>query len=76
MRPHRSKAAIFSWLVSTPEQKLRFELVDALYSTPKSIFAASFAALFVVAITLFLSGDSTYAWIFVGFLAVGVGRAV
>lgn len=76
MRPHRSKAAIFSWLVSTPEQKLRFELVDALYATPKSIYAASFAALFVVAITLFLSGDSTYAWIFLGFLAVGVGRTV
>ena len=76
MRRHLSKAAIFSWLVSTPEQKLRFELVDALYATPKSIFVASIAALFVVATTLRLSGDHTYAWIFVGFLAVGVGRTV
>jgi diguanylate cyclase (GGDEF)-like protein len=76
MRRLLSKAAILSWLVSTPEQNLRFELVDALYSTPKSIFAASIAALFVVAITFFLGGDHTYAWIFTGFLAVGTGRAV
>jgi diguanylate cyclase (GGDEF)-like protein len=71
-----SKAAIFGWLVSVPEQKLRFELVDALYSTPKSIFAASVAALLVAAITFALSGDPTYAWIFAGFLAIGIGRAV
>jgi diguanylate cyclase (GGDEF)-like protein len=71
-----SRTAFLSWLVSTPEQKLRFELVDALYCTPKSIFAASIAALLVVAITFVLSGDPTYAWIFVGFLAVGIGRAV
>ncbi|HUC51399.1 MAG TPA: EAL domain-containing protein [Xanthobacteraceae bacterium] len=75
MRRLLPKAAILSWLVSTPEQKLRFELVDALYSTPKSIFAASAAALFVVATTLTLSGDRVYAWIFVAFLAVGIGRA-
>src|SRR5580704_5024479 len=71
-----SKVAFLSWLVSTPEQKLRFELVDALYSTPKSIFVASVAALFVVAIIFALSDDPTYAWIFVGFLAIGIGRAV
>jgi diguanylate cyclase (GGDEF)-like protein len=71
-----SRAAFLSWLVSTPEQKLRFELVDALYSTPKSILAASVVALLVVAITFALSGDPTYAWIFAGFLAVGIGRAV
>ncbi len=71
-----SKAAFLSWLVSTPEQKLRFELVDALYSTPKSIFVASIAALFVVATTFALSDDVTYAWIFVAFLATGIGRAV
>jgi diguanylate cyclase (GGDEF)-like protein len=76
MRRLFSRAAIFGWLASTPEQKLRFELVDALYSTPKSIFAASVAALFVVAITLLLSGDRTYAWIFAGFLAVGIGRTL
>jgi len=67
---------MFSWLVSTPEQNLRFELVDALYATPKSIFAASVAALLVVAITYALSGDVTYLWFFVGFLAVGLGRSV
>jgi diguanylate cyclase (GGDEF)-like protein len=71
-----SKAAFLSWLVSTPEQKLRFELVDALYSTPKSIFVASVAALFVVAIIFALSDDPTYVWIFVGFLATSIGRAV
>jgi diguanylate cyclase (GGDEF)-like protein len=71
-----SRTAIFSWLVSTPEQKLRFELVDALYSTPKSIFAASVVALLVVAFTYMLSGDPTYAWIFAGFLAVSVGRTL
>jgi len=71
-----SKVAFLSWLVSTPEQKWRFELVDALYSTPKSIFVASVAALFVVAIIFALSDDPTYAWIFVGFLAIGIGRAV
>ncbi len=71
-----SKTAIFSWLVSTPEQKLRFELVDALYSTPRSIFAASVTALLVLAFTFVLSGDPTYAWIFTGFLAVGIGRTV
>src|ERR1700722_16825024 len=71
-----SRAAIFSWLVSTPEQKLRFELVDALYSTPKSIFAASVVALLVVAFTYILSGDPTYVWIFTGFLAVGIGRTI
>ena len=71
-----SRTAIFNWLVSTPEQKLRFELVDALYSTPKSIFVASVAALLVTAFTYALSGDPTYAWIFAGFLAVGIGRTV
>ena len=68
------KAAIVSWLVSVPEQKLRFELVNALYSTPKSILAATIVALSVVAIAYSLSGDYAYAWIFAGFLVVGIGR--
>ena len=76
MKSLLSRAAIFSWLVSTPEQKLRFELVDALYSTPKSIFVASIAALLVVAVTYVLSGDVTYLWIFAGFFAVGLGRVM
>jgi len=74
MESHFSKAANVSWLVSMPDQKLRFELVDALYSTPKSIIAATIAALSVVAITFRVSGDYTYAWTFVSFLAVGIAR--
>ena len=75
MHNYFSKAAIISWLVAIPEQKLRFELVDALYNTPKSILAATIAALSVVAITFAMSDDYVYAGIFAGFLAVGIGRA-
>lgn len=74
MRSSILKATVVSWLVSVPEQKLRFELVDTLYSTPKSILAATIVALSVVAIAFALSGDYAYAWIFSGFLAVGIGR--
>ena len=75
MQNYFAKATITSWLVSIPEQKLRFELVDALYNTPKSILAATIVALSIVAITFAISGDSTYAWIFAGFLAVGIARS-
>jgi diguanylate cyclase (GGDEF)-like protein len=74
MRELFSRAALFSWLVSIPDQKLRFELVGALYKTPKSIVAATFAALSIVAITFIKSGDDVYIWIFAGFLAVGGAR--
>jgi diguanylate cyclase (GGDEF)-like protein len=74
MRNLFSRAAIFSWLVSIPDQKLRFELVDALYQTLKSQIAATIAALAVVAITYLKSGDRAYAWIFAAFLIVGIAR--
>jgi diguanylate cyclase (GGDEF)-like protein len=75
MRNFFSKAAIFSWLVSIPDQKLRVELVDALYKTPKSLSAATIAALLVVTITFVKSSDPVYLWIIAGFLIVGVARA-
>jgi diguanylate cyclase (GGDEF)-like protein len=75
MQNFLSKAAIVSWLdLSLPDPKLRFDLVHALYSTPKSILAATIAALSVVAITFAISGDHAYAWIFAGFLLVGIAR--
>jgi diguanylate cyclase (GGDEF)-like protein len=70
------KSAIFNWLVSIPEQKLRFELVDALYGTPKSIFAATIAALSVVGIIFAMSDDAVFAWIFCAFLITGIGRTL
>lgn len=70
-----SKAAAVSWLVSVPEQKLRFELVHDLYGTPKSILVAATVALSVVAIAFALSGDAAYIGIFVAFLAVGAARS-
>jgi diguanylate cyclase (GGDEF)-like protein len=70
-----SRTPAISWLVSVPDQKLRFELVDELYATPKSILAATLAALSVVAITLVESGDYTYAWMLVGFFVVGIVRS-
>jgi diguanylate cyclase (GGDEF)-like protein len=68
------KSAIIGSLVEIPDHTLHLELVDALYSAPKSIVGATLAALTVTAITLKLSGDLTYAWIFCGFLAVGIAR--
>ena len=74
MRNSISRAAIIGWLVSAPDQKLRFELVHALYSTPKSILSATIAALSVVTITFTMSDDYNYAWFFAGFLIVGIAR--
>jgi diguanylate cyclase (GGDEF)-like protein len=74
MKDFLSRTPVISWLVSVPDQKLRFELVDELYATPKSILAATMAALSVVAITLAESGDHTYAWILVGFFVIGIVR--
>jgi diguanylate cyclase (GGDEF)-like protein len=70
-----SRTTIISWLISAPDPKLRFEFVDALYATPKSILAATIVALSIVAITLSETGDYTYAYFFAGFLAVGVARS-
>jgi hypothetical protein len=54
-----SRTTIISWLISAPDPKLRFEFVDALYATPKSILAATIVALSIVAITLSETGDYT-----------------
>jgi diguanylate cyclase (GGDEF)-like protein len=51
-----------------------FELVRALYSTPKSIFSASIAALTIIGISGALTGDTFYAYFFVGFFIVGAWR--
>jgi diguanylate cyclase (GGDEF)-like protein len=61
---------------SVPDQTLYFELVRALYSTPKSIFSATIAALTVIAIAGALSGDAFYGAFFLGFLIVGGARCV
>jgi diguanylate cyclase (GGDEF)-like protein len=75
MQHATAKAAVIDWLdLSIPDQKLHFELVQALYGTPKSILAASIAALAVIAITVFMSGDASYGWFFAGFLIVGAVR--
>ncbi len=57
-----------------PDRSFYFDLVRALYSTPKSIFSAAVAALAVIAITEALSGDDFYAVFFIGFLLVGIAR--
>jgi diguanylate cyclase (GGDEF)-like protein len=73
----RSVKAGFSDLLgcSIPDRAFHFDLVRALYSTPKSIFSAAIAALAVVAVTGALSGDRSYGLLFLGFLIVGAGRS-
>ncbi len=63
------------WERSVPDQKFYFDLVDALYSTPKSIFSATVAALLLIAISWALTGDKFYLSFFVAFLLVGIGRS-
>jgi diguanylate cyclase (GGDEF)-like protein len=70
-----AKATITSWLdLSISDQKLHFDLVQALYRTPKSIFGATIASLIVMAIAFMMSGDSGYGWLFAGFGLVGAAR--
>jgi diguanylate cyclase (GGDEF)-like protein len=59
---------------SVPDQMLYFQLVHTLYSTPKSIFVATIAALTIIAMSGALSGDAWYEAFFVGFMIVGIGR--
>ncbi len=59
---------------SVSDQMFYFELVRALYSTPKSIFSATIAALTIIAMSGALSGDAFYASFFLGFFVVGVWR--
>jgi diguanylate cyclase (GGDEF)-like protein len=59
---------------SVPDQLFYFELVRALYRTPKSIFSATVAALTIIAISWTLSGDAIYVAFFAGFMIVGTWR--
>ena len=63
------------WERSVPDQKFYFDLVDALYSTPKSIFSATVAAMLLIAISWALTDDRFYLMFFFGFLLVGMGRS-
>ena len=64
---------------SVPDPALHFELVRGLYSatsSPKALFSATLAAMAVIATAGMLSGDLSYAGLFVGFLVVGCARSV
>lgn len=75
MQHATAKAAVIEWLdLAIPDQQLHFELVQALYGTPKSILGATVAALGIIAITAFMTGDYAYGWFFAGFLLVGAVR--
>ena len=58
-----------------PDQLFYFELVRALYSTPKSISSATIAALSIIAISGALTDDAFYGVFFLGFMIVGAWRA-
>ena len=60
---------------AVPDQLFYFELVRALYSTPKSIFSATIAALVIIGISGVLTGDTFYANFFLGFIIVGAWRS-
>ena len=60
---------------AVPDQLFYFELVRALYSTPKSIFSATIAALVIIGISGGLTGDAFYANFFLGFIIVGAWRS-
>jgi diguanylate cyclase (GGDEF)-like protein len=76
MRIYNAETAFINWLdLSIPDQKFYFELVRALYSTPKSIFIAIVVATTVIAIAGGLSGDHVYGLFQAGFLIVGAARA-
>jgi diguanylate cyclase (GGDEF)-like protein len=67
------------WRGLQPDQRLRFELVRALYgvtSTPKAMVGATFAALAATGTAGVLSGDRAYGIFLVGFLLIGVGRGL
>jgi diguanylate cyclase (GGDEF)-like protein len=77
MRIHSAEAAFIDWLdLSVPDQKFHYELVRALYSTPKSIFIAVVVAATIMAIAAGLSGDQIYGLFATAFLITGGARAV
>ena len=61
MQNSSAKATIIGWLdLSIPDQQLHFDLVQALYRTPKSILGATVASLVVIAMAWAMSGDFGY----------------
>jgi len=75
VRNQTSKAAFANWLdLWIPDKKLHFELVQALYSTPKSILGATVAAAVIAGISATLSGDYAYQIFLLGFLIIGLAR--
>jgi diguanylate cyclase (GGDEF)-like protein len=75
MQKSSATATIIGWLdLSIPDQKLHYDLVQALYRTPKSIFGATIVSLLVMAIAVAMSGDRAYEWFFAGFILVGTAR--
>ncbi len=69
--------ALVDWLSrSIPDPKFHFELVRALYSTPKSVIGASVAAALIVAICATAASDPVYFLFVAGFVAVGIGRTL
>jgi diguanylate cyclase (GGDEF)-like protein len=75
MRIQPAGSGFIDWLSrSIPDRKFHFELVRALYSTPKSIVGASVAAALIVAVCALVSGDVWFWMFFAGFAAVGIGR--
>jgi len=66
---------LIDWLSrSIPDRKFHYELVRALYSTPKSIVGASIAAALIVATCAFVSGDRSFLLLLAAFVAVGIAR--
>ncbi len=57
------------------DQTIYSELVGALYSTPKSILAATLAAIGVTIIAQSLSGDAFYTFFVIAFALIGVWRS-
>jgi hypothetical protein len=75
MQRATAKAAVIEWLdLAIPDQQLHFELVQALYGTPKSILGATIAALGIIAITAFLTNDHAYGWFFLCVVPVRIMR--
>jgi diguanylate cyclase (GGDEF)-like protein len=76
MRIQSAETAIIDWLdLSVPDQKFHYELVRALYSTPKSIFIAILVAAAIMTTVAGLSSDGLYDLFAAAFLIVGVARA-
>lgn len=75
MRVIPFRTAASGWLAAIPDRKLHFELVESLYSTPKSIFAATLVAMTIVAIAYSESNDPVYMWMFGAFVVLGIFRS-